>query len=170
MRRRWRDLLITFLIAKMRKMPSTPDESKNVSCFWQVFSPEVIQKSIQARWVIAPQSWQTMFELEISVGSSVRRSQQSWARASQAFRSLWTERIWTWENVGNIVVSLLWTLLICSKAACLLCIFLLKWSNPSDMTRHVTDKARHTYGKYLWPIFELRIVSKKNQAPLTEYQ
>ena len=95
--------------------------------------PEENQKSIQARWVRAPQSWQTMFELVIPTGSSVSNSQQSWAKPSHTFRNLSTER--------------LWLLLFSCSVLRLFGTFLLKWFSPSVIIRQMTDKTRQTWYK-----------------------
>ena len=110
----------------------TCSRNETRSILTYVAEPEVNQKSSQARWVRAPQSWQAMFDLVICTGSSVSKSQQSWAKRSHTLRSLCTER--------------LWPLLISCSVLRLFGNFLLQWFNPSVIIRQTTDKARQTWG------------------------
>ena len=123
------------------------------------FAPEVNQKSIQRRWVRAPQSWQAMFELVIWRGSSVRSSQQSWAKRSQMFRSLCTERRWPLQ--------------ISCHAACPFDNVLLQWIIPSEIRRQKTDTERQTWGVGNWykhNVLKEYMDGIRKAKPLTEYQ
>ena len=110
----------------------TCSRNETRSIWTYVAEPEVNQKSIQARWVRAPQSWQATLDLVICTGSSVSKSQQRWAKKSHTLRSLCTER--------------LWPLLISCSVLRLFGNFLLQFFNPSVIIRQTTDKARQTWG------------------------
>ena len=146
MRRRWRDSFTTFLIAKMRKMPSTPDQSKScfepgVLCTWS--DPKEHPSKVCKR--------SAKLTKNIWAGDLNRNlCEEEPAELSQGKPSISESLHYTSLNLEKVEgrhLKSLSTLLICCIVVSLLCVFLLQWFNPSDMKRQMTDRARHTYGK-----------------------